>query len=113
MAIFETNGKDRKPNEVSAWTVAIPLIRFYLNPLKRKRQDEAIQYIKTLDGFIGVYPYDPRGTLLLFRTKNDAKGARNLLKAKGCPVGDHICEIYVEKQYVPKEMQDDENQNDG
>lgn len=42
MAIFETNGKDRKPNEVSAWTVAIPLIRFYLNPLKRKRQDEAI-----------------------------------------------------------------------
>ena len=44
-------------------------------------------------------PEYPHGTLLLFETENDAKGARNLIREK-TPVGNNICECYIDKMYV-------------
>lgn len=42
----------------------------------------------------------PRGTLLLFETENNAKGARNLLRAKGVTCGTHICECHVSEEEI-------------
>lgn len=77
--------------EKKAYTVAIGNIPLF--PRKETRQ--AVEYIKTLKGFIGVHPVYPRGTLCLFETKNDAIGARNLMRAKGIHCGDNICEVFI------------------
>ena len=90
--------REKLPNEVSVYTVATGNIS--LNPLHIKAQKEAINYIKGLDGFIGLYPCPPDGTLCLFKTKNDAKGAKNLMKLKGIPTGNNIGEVYIDKCYV-------------
>lgn len=42
----------------------------------------------------------PRGTLLLFDTENNAKGARNVLRFNGVKCGDNICKAYVDKKYL-------------
>ena len=72
-----------------AWTVAIgnlPLI-----PTKKARK--TIELIKSQEGLIGVNPCYPRGTLILFETENDAKGARNIFRLNGIKCGDNICEV--------------------
>ena len=90
---------EKKENEVVAYAFAIGNLS--MNPFKQKRQMEVLKYIQSMEGFCGIYPHYPHGTLCIFKTKNDAKGARNLVKAKGCPVGNNIGEIYIDKQYVP------------
>lgn len=90
---------EKKENEVSVWSVAtgnLPRIPFFI-PKKTK---EAIQFISELDGFVAFYPCYPHGTLCLFKTENDAKGARNMMRFKNIEVGDNICEVYVKKEYV-------------
>lgn len=62
-----------------------------VNPLL-KRSREAVKYIKTLEGFVGVHP-TPYGTLWIFDTKNNAKGARNLMEYNGIQCGTNICEV--------------------
>lgn len=88
----------KKPNEVSAWAVGVGNIT--LNPFFLKRQKQALDFIKSLEGFIGVTPCYPHGTLCLFKTENDAKGAKNLMSAKGIQVGKYITEVYVDKKYI-------------
>ena len=88
----------RKPNEVSAWTVAVGNIP--LNPFKMKKAEKALKYIVKLEGFIGFTPCAPYGTLCLFKTENDAKGARNLMRAKGIQTGINIGEVYIDKMYL-------------
>lgn len=85
----------RRDNEISCWTVAVGNFVPFL-----KKSRLAIEFIKTLDGFVGVHPCPPRGTLILFRTESDAKIARNLMEAKGIVCGKNICECYVDKKYV-------------
>ena len=69
------------------WSVATGNV----NPLM-KRSREAVKYIQSLDGFVAVHPTpDYQGTLWLFDSENNAKGARNLLKAKGVECGKNIC----------------------
>ena len=69
------------------WSVATGNV----NPIM-KRSREAVKYIQTLDGFVAVHPTpDGRGTLWLFDSENNAKGARNLLRAKGVKCGSNIC----------------------
>ena len=55
---------EKQPWETEAYTVAIA----NLNPLARgkekKIQEEIMNRIKKLDGFIGIHPVPPRGTLL-------------------------------------------------
>lgn len=84
--------------DVKVYTVAIGQIR--LNPLIMKRQKEALQYIQGLNGFIGFHPVIPYGTLCLFKTENDAKGARNLMRAKGIETGKNIGEVFIDKEYI-------------
>lgn len=66
----------------------------------RKGMEEAIKYIKKLDGFVGVHPVDLWHTLLLFDTENNAKGARNLLKAKDIQCANYIVPILIETKYL-------------
>lgn len=56
----------------------------------KKRMNETMDYIKSLDGFYGVYPVDLWHTLLIFDTLNHAKAAKNMLKFKKVPVGNVI-----------------------
>ena len=69
------------------WSVATGNV----NPLY-KASREAVKYVQTLDGFRAVYPTPNRvGTLWLFDSENNAKGARNLMKSKGIKCGENIC----------------------
>lgn len=74
-----------------AWTVAVGNI----NPFKKGCR-KAVEFIKTLDGLLAVYPDYPRGTLLLFESENAAKIARNMLKAKGIQTGHNICKCEID-----------------
>ena len=66
----------------------------------RKGIDEALEYIKKLEGFIGVQPVDLWHTLLIFDTENNAKRARNLLRAKDIQCANYIVPILVETKYL-------------
>lgn len=83
-------------NDVEVWTVAIGNLP--LPPFIPRKTKKAIQFIKEQDGFIGFYPVYPKGTLCLFKTENDAKGARNMMRFKGIQVGDNICKAYMPKE---------------
>ena len=91
--------------EISAWTVAVPnlagTIRGTLRSRYIKDTKKLLNYVKKLDGFLGIHPIPPKGTLLLFRTENDAKRARNLLihDLKLNNVGDNICECFIPEEY--------------
>lgn len=92
--------KKRTYNEVIAF--ALGAGRIYPVGMSRKMRramKEAVEYISKLDGFIGFHPVDIWHTMLIFDTMNNAKGARNLLKAKDVAIG-QIVPILVEKRYV-------------
>lgn len=74
------------------WTVAIGNIPL----IKRKEVKEAIRYIREQEGFEGFYPCYPRGTLCLFDSENNAKGARNMMRYMGIKCGDNICKVEVD-----------------
>ena len=79
---------------MKAWTVAVGNV----NPFS-SRSRAAVRYIKKLDGFVGVHPCPPRGTLVLFESENAAKRARNNMDMKGIRTGRNICEVEIpEKQ---------------
>lgn len=107
--IFEQNGKPQEDEE-RCWTIAIGNLPAPWSRRKVKKEAEAVlKYIKELDGFLGVTPIYPRGTLLIFRTENDAKRAKNSLDAKGVITGSHICEVFVKKEYL-RQAEEKENQ---
>lgn len=88
-------------SEVKVYTVAIGNAPMPWESRKvRKNAEKAIKFIKGLDGFIGVHPVPPRGTLCLFRTENDAKIARNRMNAEGIHTGDNICECFIDEKHV-------------
>ena len=92
---------EKKEDEVSVWSVAVgnlPLIPLFAP----KKVKQAVKFISEQEGFIAFYPCFPHGTLCLFKTKNDAKGARNMMRFKGIVVGDNICEVFVKKEYVDR-----------
>lgn len=67
---------------------------------KKKQYEAALDFIKSLEGFCGVHPIDLWHTLLIFDTLNNAKGGRNLIRAKGINVGDFIAPILIETKYL-------------
>ena len=81
-------------SERKLWAVATGEVRPWL-----KRSREAVEYIKDLDGFVGVHPVDGC-TLWLFDTLNNAKIARNLMLSKGIQCGDNICDVFVDEKYL-------------
>ena len=93
----------KRPNEADAWTVAIgnlPSIFQALNPKIKRQVDEALAIIKAQDGFIGVFPQPPDGTLCLFRSKNEAIRAKNIMSINGIQTGNNICHVYIDKKYL-------------
>lgn len=62
-----------KDNEVKAYTVAIPNLPVFPN----KRVKMFLKDIRNMEGFIGMHPCYPNGTLLVWKTEADAKRARN------------------------------------
>lgn len=91
---------EKQPWETEAWTVAIANFNPLARGKEKKIQQEIINRIKKLDGFIGIHPVPPRGTLIIFKTENDAKIGRNEIKTFLAPVGDNICKIYIDKRFV-------------
>ena len=88
---------------VEAWTVAVGEIRPFAIGKLRRMQKEALEFVKGTEGFLGIHPAPGRGTLLLYRTKNDAIRAKNLLDAKGCQTGKNICQCYIPREFVKDE----------
>jgi len=88
----------RLERRLKAYTVAIP--NFPLIPNKRVR--EFIKWICKLDGLLGIHPHYPDGNILLFRTENQAKVARNQIKNypnyEGT-VGHNIVEVEIDDIY--------------
>ena len=72
-----------------------------MKPKELRDTKKLLNYCKKLDGFLGIHPMPPRGTLLIFKTENDAKRGRNLL-ANDLKVqtGTRICEIFIPEQYA-------------
>ncbi len=90
--------------EAEVWTVAVgnaPSI--FSMPHIKKKAKAALLLAKEQKGFVGANPQPPRGTLLLYRTENDAKIARNVLQAHGVVCGNNICKVYIDERYLPKE----------
>lgn len=84
--------------EFKAYTVAVGNI----HPFNSKSR-EAVKIIKKLEGFLGIKPCYPKGTLLLFESENAAKSGRNTLETKGIQCGRNICECYIDARYRKKE----------
>ena len=85
-------------SEVKCYTVAIPNL-----PLILKREHKKlIEDISKYEGFVGVHPHYPRGTILIFKTKNNAKIARNKLKRILNIVGNNVGEVYIDERYIAK-----------
>ena len=82
--------------EVKCYTVAIPNLPLIL----KKEHKKLIKNISKYDGFIGVHPCYPKGTLLVFLTENDAKRARNKLKGTINAVGNNIGEVYINEKFI-------------
>lgn len=82
--------------KVKCYTVAIPNFPLILT----KEHKKLLQDISNYEGIVGIHPHYPEGTLLLFKTENDAKRARNKLKGIINAVGDNICEVYIDERYM-------------
>lgn len=95
-------GGDFMP-EIKVYTVATGNV----NPLV-KASREAVKFIKKLDGFVGVHPEPPHGTLWLFKTENQAKKARNKMEAHGIQTGNNICECFIPSE-VPTNVRHTKN----
>lgn len=98
--IYESD-KQPRPGESKCFTVAIGNFPMPWQRRKWKQTVKVMDYIKELEGFLGVHPLPPKGTLLIFRTIKNAKAAKNLLDAKGVITGDNICEIFVNNLDLP------------
>ena len=95
--------KDKKrEDETIVFTVGCGRIMPLITDKKkiRKGMEEALEYIKKLDGFVGVHLVDLWHTLLLFDTENNAKRARNLLRAKDVQCANYIVPILVETKFL-------------
>lgn len=89
---------------IKLWTVAVGNAPGPLSlPRTKRKAKAAFDLIKQQEGFVGANPQPPLGTLLLFHTKNNAKSARNVLRAAGVICGNNICEVLVDDQFLPKE----------
>lgn len=73
-----------------------------LNPLLLRKQKKLLKKIQNLEGFLGIQPRYPDGTLVIFDTEKNAKGGRNLIRSWGIDVGRNIGEVYVDSRYLMK-----------
>jgi len=81
------------------YTVAIPNLPL----VPSKKVMEFVKWMHDLEGFVGIRPEYPHGTLIVFKTENDAKRARNLIRTYpeyDGTVGNNIGEVFVPGEYV-------------
>lgn len=103
---LEACKRKKKPDETIVYTVGcgrilpLPTDRKQL----RKGMEDAIEFIKKLDGFVGVHSVGLWYTLLLFNSVNNAKGARNLLRSRDVQCATYIVPIIVENKYLKEEI---------
>ena len=90
--------KKQRPDEVICFGVGAGRIAPKIGWMKK--QKAAVDFLKSLDGFIGVYPVDLWRTVIMFDTLNNAKGGKNQMNAKGIATGKYICPFLVEKKYL-------------
>lgn len=84
------------PQGLELWSVT----SVALKPLL-KTSSKDMKYIAGLDGFVaGVSIAEKRATLFYFATEADGIRARNMMEAKGIPVGDNVCRWVVDKDGV-------------
>ena len=94
---------ESEKEQVQLWTVAVGnLPTPFSMPWVKRRSRKAVEFIIDLEGFVGFLPLPPRGTLCLFRTKNDAIRAKNMMEARGIITGDNICSCLVDEVDLPK-----------
>ena len=91
--------------EVKAWGFAVANLAGTCGiPTPRQLRDtyKLLDYVKKLDGFMGVHPCPPHGTVLIFKTKQEAIRAQNLLKfdLEINEIGKHVVEIYIPEEYA-------------
>ena len=87
-------------NEVKVYTVATG--NFPVIPNKGTKK--IMKALKEMDGFIGAHPHAPYGTLLLFDTERNARmGRAKLINMDVHPVGNNICEAFIDKGYLNHE----------
>lgn len=91
---------EKKENEVTCYTVAIGNFNPFAIGRQKRDQEKILNIIKKQEGFIGVYPCYPNGTLLLFKTKNNAKVAKNVLDSYYILTGKNVSEVYIDKSYL-------------
>lgn len=82
---------------MKAWAVGVG----NADPFNRASR-EALKFISKLSGLVGVHPYYPRGTLILFDSENSAKIARNEMNAVGIVTGDYICEVEIDDKHAKR-----------
>lgn len=89
--------------QIQLWTVGVGnLPTPFSMPWVKRRSRKAVEFIIDLEGFAGFHPMPPYGTLCLFRTKNDAIRAKNMMEATGIITGENICSCFVSKDNTPK-----------
>lgn len=60
-----------------------------------------LNYCKKLDGFLGIHPEAPRGTMIIFKTENDAKRAKNLIESDlKVQTGNFVVPVFIPEEYV-------------
>jgi len=74
-----------------------------INPLIKRSRD-AVKFTASLEGFVGISPMSPYGTVFLFESENTAKRAKNMMKAKGIITGKDIVECEIEDKYWEEAM---------
>lgn len=80
---------EKQDDEVSFWAF---LVIHRMMDIPRLAME-----LKKLDGFVGVHPHMPEGTLAIFRTKNDAIRGKNTLHGfRTSGVG----EVYIKKEHL-------------
>ena len=74
------------PEPKYVWSVATGRISLF-----QKASIDAVQFMSKQKGFVAIQMPPGGGTLFLYNSLNNAKGARNLAEAKGIQCGLNIC----------------------
>ncbi|MGN1120682.1 MAG: hypothetical protein ACI4Q4_10010 [Oscillospiraceae bacterium] len=84
-----------KKNEIVLFAVGVS----YFDPYNKDNQ-EKVDFIRKLKGFQDFHPIRPRGTILLFSTREYAEKAKKKLESSGIRTGANIGEFHIEKRFA-------------
>ena len=85
----------KKPNEIDTYAAAVGNLKLF-----HKDSTKAVEIFKSLEGFLFLSPIYPYGTLVHFKSLNDAKRGKNLMEQKGIKTGNNITHHYCDKDFT-------------